>query len=104
MATPTRRKPSKEPTLGAQRAVNVKYYLTTDGPNKADAARIQPRQGGTEEGKAAHFYFVPESNLCSGQREEGTVVEETQMQGQSRMTPAPKKDKAKAKPSAPPAQ
>ncbi len=93
-----------DPTLGARRAVNIKYYLTTDGPNKADAARIQPRQGGTEEGKAAHFYFVPDSNLCSGQREEGTAVEEAQMQGQSRMTPAPKKDKAKAKPSAPPSQ
>jgi len=93
---------AKEPNLGAQRAVNVKYYLTTDGPNKADAARIQPRQGGTEEGKAAHFYFVPEINLCSGQREEGTVVQETQIQGQSRMTPTPKK--GKAKPAAPPAQ
>src|SRR5208283_4226 len=91
----------KEPTLGAQRAVNVKYYMTTDGPNKADAARIQPRQGGTEEGQAAHFYFVPESNLCSGQREEGTVVQESQMKGQSRMSPAPKNG---AKATAPPAQ
>jgi len=94
----------KEPILGAQRAVNVKYYLTTDGPNKADAARIQPRQGGTEEGQAAHFYFVPESNLCSGQREEGTVVQESQMRGQSRMSPAPKKGTAKAKPANPSAQ
>jgi len=93
----------KEPTLGAQRAVNVKYYLTTDGPNKVDGARIQPRQGGTEEGKAAHFYFVPDSNLCSGQVEEGTVVEEVRVKGQSRMAPAPKKE-GKAKPAAPPAQ
>jgi len=91
----------KEPTLGAQRAVNVKYYLTTDGPNKADAARIQPRQGGTEEGKAAHFYFVPENNLCGGQREEGAVVDESQAQPQSRTAPAAK---GKAKPAAPPAQ
>ena len=87
-----------DPTLGAQRAVNVKYYLTTDGPNKADAARIQPRQGGTEEGKATHFYFVAEGILCSGQREEGTVVDESQMHGQSRGAPAPQK---KAKPPSP---
>ena len=36
-----------EQTLGSQRSVNVKYYLTTDGPTKVDAGRIQPRQGGT---------------------------------------------------------
>ena len=94
----------KEPTLGAQRAVNVKYYLTTDGPNRADAARIRPREGGTEEGQAAHFYFVPEGSLCSGQLEEGIVIDESAVQGQSRMTPAPKKGNAKAKPSAPPTQ
>ncbi|MGB8768384.1 MAG: hypothetical protein WCC92_02110, partial [Candidatus Korobacteraceae bacterium] len=34
--------------LGAQRSVNVKYYLTTDGPNKVDASRVQPRQGDTK--------------------------------------------------------
>src|SRR5271166_840521 len=88
--------------LGSQRSVNVKYYLTTDGPNKADASRIQPRQGGTK-GQATHFYFVPEGNMCGGQLEEGTIVDETQVQGQSRMA-APKKHKAKAKPAAPPAQ
>ena len=27
-------------TLGSQRSVNVKYYLTTDGPNKVDAGRV----------------------------------------------------------------
>jgi hypothetical protein len=90
-----------EQTLGAQRSVNVKYYLTTDGPTKVDASRIQPRAGGTK-GKATHFYFVPEGNLCSGQLEEGTVVDESQVQPQSRTAPAPKK-KAK-KPAAPPAQ
>ena len=79
--------------LGAQRSVNVKYYLTTDGPNKADASRIQPRQGGTK-GQATHFYFVPEGSLCSGQVEEGTVVDETAVQPQSRTAaPAPKKKK-----------
>jgi len=92
----------KEQTLGSQRSVNIKYYLTTDGPTKVDAGRVQPRQGGTK-GKATHFYFVPEGNMCGGQLEEGTVVDETQVQPQSRNKPAPKK-KAKAKPAAPPAQ
>ena len=92
-----------EQTLGSQRSVNVKYYLTTDGPNKVDASRVQPRQGGAK-GKATHFYFVPEGNLCGGQLEEGTVVDETQVQPQSRNAPAPKKKAHKAKPAAPPAQ
>jgi hypothetical protein len=81
--------------LGARRSVNVKYYLTTDGPNKVDASRIQPRQGGTK-GQATHFYFVPEGNLCSGQVEEGTAVDETAVQPQSRNAPAPKKAKKAA--------
>src|SRR5271167_1630667 len=84
-----------EQTLGSQRSVNVKYYLTTDGPTKADAGRIQPRQGGTK-GKASHFYFVPEGNLCGGQLEEGTTVDESAVQGQSRTAPAPKKKGKKA--------
>jgi len=93
-----------EQTLGSQRSVNVKYYLTTDGPNKADASRIQPRAGGAK-GQATHFYFVPEGNMCGGQMEEGTTVDETQVQPQSRNAPAPaKKHTAKAKPAAPPAQ
>ena len=90
--------------LGAQRSVNVKYYLTTDGPTKSDASRIEPRQGGTK-GKATHFFYLPDGALCSGQAVEGTPVDETQVQGQSRTAPAPaKKHKAKAKPAAPPAQ
>jgi len=91
---------AKDPTLGAQRAVNAKYYLTTDGPNKVDAARIQPRQGGTK-GQATDFYFVPEGNL-GDQVEEGVLVDETKVQAQSRTAPAPKQHKAK--PAAPPAQ
>ena len=89
-----------EKTLGSQRSVNVKYYLTTDGPNKADASRIQPRDGGVK-GQATHFYYVPEGCLQPGQAEEGTVVDETVVQPQSRNAPAPKK---KAKPAASPAQ
>jgi len=88
-----------EQTLGSQRSVNVKFYLTTDGPNKVDASRVQPRQGGTK-GKATHFYFVPEGNMCGGQLEEGTTVDETQVQPQSRNAPAPKKKAKKAAPSA----
>ena len=86
-------------TLGAQRSVNVKYYLSQDslGP-KADGTRIEPRQGGNK-GQAAHFYFVPDGKLCSGQLEEGTSVDENIVKGQSRVT-APKKGKA----TAPPAQ
>jgi hypothetical protein len=93
----------EEQTLGGQRSVNVKYYLTTEGSTKVDGSRVTPRQGGTK-GKATHFYFVPEGTLCGGQLEEGTVVDETQVQGQPRKAPAPKKKgKAKAKPAAPPA-
>jgi hypothetical protein len=46
-------------TIGSQRAVNIKYYMTTDelGP-KMDPARLEPREGGAK-GKAAHFYFAP---------------------------------------------
>ncbi len=95
--------------LGSQRSVNVKYYLTTDGPNKVDATRVQPRQGDAK-GQATHFYFVPEGNMCGGQVEEGTVVDETAVQPQSRNAPAPAKKSHKkaaaadAAPAAAPAQ
>ena len=93
-----------EQTLGAQRSVNVKYYMVTEGPTKVDAARVQPRKGGTK-GKATHFYFVPEGNLCGGQLEEGETVDESQVQPQSRAAPAPKKKKRTGGPNpAPPAQ
>ena len=72
-----------EQTLGSQRAVNVKYYLTTDGPTKIDPSRIEPRQGGSK-GKATHFYFVADGTLCSGQVVEGTPVDESAVPGRSR--------------------
>ena len=84
-----------EQTLGAQRAVNVKYYLTTEGPTKSDASRIEPRSGGTK-GKATHFYFVPEGNLCQGQVVEGTPVDESAVKAQSRNAPAHGKKAKKA--------
>lgn len=91
-----------EQTIGAQRSVNVKYYLVEDelGP-KVDGSRIQPRQGGTK-GKATHFYFVPDGSVCSGQVVEGTAVDETAVKGQARKA-APRAKKAK-KAAAPPAQ
>jgi len=91
-----------EQTIGAQRSVNVKYYMVQDelGP-KVDGSRIEPRQGGTK-GKATHFYFVPEGGLCQGQVVEGTPVDENVVKGQSR-TAAPAKKKAR-KAAAPPAQ
>jgi hypothetical protein len=87
-----------EETIGSQRAVNVKYYMTTDelGP-KVDPSRIEPRKGGTK-GKTAHFYFVPQGVTFT--QEESVTVDETAVQGQSRSA-APKKAK---KASTPPAQ
>jgi len=90
----------KEQTLGSQRSVNVKYYMTTDGPNKVDASRVQPRQSEAK-GQATHFYFVPEGKMCGGQLEEGTVVDESQVQPQSRNAPAPTKKHKKAAAAAP---
>ena len=83
-----------EQTLGSQRAVNAKYYLTTDGPTKIDPSRIEPRQGGTK-GKATHFYFVPEGSLCSGQVVEGNPVDESAVQGQARKAAPAKKKKSR---------
>jgi hypothetical protein len=84
--------------IGAQRAVNVKYYLVTDelGP-KVDPTRLEPREGGAK-GKAAHFYFVPQGATFAA--EESVTVDESAVQGQSRSA-APKKAK---KSSTPPSQ
>jgi hypothetical protein len=76
--------------LAAQRAVNVEYYLVTDGPNKLDSSRVQAHQGGVK-GKATHFYFLPEGNLCGDQADLGTPVDPAKVKGQSRTKPAPKK-------------
>ncbi len=94
-----------EQALGAQRSVNVKYYLTTEAPTKLDPSTIQPRAGG-QGTKSTHFYFVPVGDLCGGQAEVGTTVDETQVQPQGRNAkPAPKKKShKKAAPAAAPAQ
>ncbi len=82
--------------IGAQRSVNIKYYLTTDelGP-KVDASRLEVRKGGTK-GKAAHFYYVPPGATFS--EEESVTVDETVVQGQSRSAAAPKAKHKKAAP------
>ena len=87
--------------LGSQRAVNIKYYLTTDeiGP-KLDPTRLEPRKGATKKGMVAHFYFVPQGATFT--EEESVTVDESVVQGQSRSA-APAGHK-KAKKAAPPAQ
>ena len=84
-------------TIGSQRAVNIKYYMTTDelGP-KVDPTRLEPRKGGAK-GKTAHFYFVPQGATFT--QEESVTVDESAVHGQSRSA-AP----AKHKKTAPPAQ
>ena len=79
--------------LGAQRAVNIKYYLTTDeiGP-KLDPTRLEPRKGGAK-GKTAHFYFVPQGVTYSA--EESVTVDESVVQGQSRSAGVSKSAKQK---------
>ena len=74
--------------LGGQRAVNVKYYLTSgEGGQKIDPARIEPRVG-TKSDKSAKFYFVPAGSTFT---EESVLVDETQVKGQPRNALAPKK-------------
>jgi hypothetical protein len=80
---------AKSANLAAQRAVNVEYYLVSDGPNKQDSARIETHQGGVQ-GKSTHFYFVPQGNLCSGQADLGMPIDESKVKGKSRVKPAHK--------------
>jgi len=80
--------------LGAQRSVNIKYYLTTDeiGP-KVDPTRLEARKGG-QKGKKARFYFVPQGATLT--EEESVTVDESVVQGQSRTAAAPTKKSKKA--------
>jgi hypothetical protein len=84
--------------IGA-RAVNIKYYMTTDelGP-KVDPTRLEPRKGGAK-GKAAHFYFVPQGQTFT--TEESVKVDETAVQGQSRNAAPPAKKSKKTAPQPP---
>jgi hypothetical protein len=75
--------------LGAQRSVNMKYYLVHgEGGSQIDASRIEVRTGGTVKEKGAKVYFVPSGATFS---EESVVVDETKVKGQARNAPAPKK-------------
>lgn len=85
---------ANEETLGSRRAVNIKYYMTTDelGP-KVDPTRLEPRKGGPK-GKAAHFYFIPQG--ANFTQEDSVTIDESAVQGQSRSAPASKKGKKAA--------
>ena len=76
--------------LAGQRAVNVKYYLTSgEGGAGVDASRIEARSGMVKE-KGAKMYIVPEGATFA---EESTAVDETQVKGQPRNAPAKKSKK-----------
>ena len=76
--------------LAGQRAVNVKYYLTSgEGGAGIDASRIEARAG-TVKSKSAKIYIVPEGATFT---EESTPVDETQVKGQPRNAPAKKSKK-----------
>jgi hypothetical protein len=76
--------------LAGQRAVNVKYYLTSgEGGAGIDASRIQVKAG-TVKSKSAKIYIVPEGATFT---EESTTVDETQVKGQPRNAPAKKSKK-----------
>ena len=77
--------------LGAQRSVNVKYYLVNgEGGSQIDASRVEVRTSGTVKEKGAKVYFVPAGATFS---EESVVVDETKVKGQARNGPAPRKHK-----------
>jgi OmpA family len=76
--------------LAGQRAVNVKYYLTSgEGGAGIDASRVQVKAG-TVKSKSAKIYIVPEGATFT---EESTPVDETQVKGQPRNAPAKKSKK-----------
>ena len=76
--------------MGAQRAENAVYYLTTDGSNKIDAGRVEANQGRAH-GQTTHFYFVPDGKVCEGQVDLGTPVDTSKVKGQTRTLPLHKK-------------
>ena len=85
--------------LGAQRAVNVKYYLTEgEGKSGIDASRLEPRTG-TVSDKSVKIYFVPSGATLT---EETMAIDETRVKGQARNAPAPKKTKKSSTTQTPP--
>ncbi len=76
--------------LAGQRAVNVKYYLTSgEGGAGIDASRVQVKAG-TVKSKSAKIYIVPEGATFA---EESTAIDETKVKGQPRNAPAKKSKK-----------
>jgi OmpA family len=76
--------------LAGQRAVNVKYYLTSgEGGAGIDGSRVQVKAG-TVKSKSAKLYIVPQGATFS---EESTAIDETQVKGQPRNAPAKKSKK-----------
>jgi len=72
---------AKYTQLAGQRAVNVKYYLTTgEGGASIDASRIQPRVG-ADKSKSIKIYMVPPGTQVT---EQVSPVDETTVKGQSR--------------------
>ena len=88
--------------VGAQRSVNMKYYLVNgEGGSQIDATRIDVRTSGTVKEKGAKVYFVPSGATFS---EDSVAIDETQVKGQARNAPAPHKKAKKATTQAPPNQ
>ena len=79
--------------LAGQRAVNVKYYLTSgEGGAGIDPSRVQVKAG-TVKSKSAKLYIVPAGATF---KEDATAVDETQVKGQSRSPSKAKKSKKAA--------
>ena len=80
--------------LGAQRAVNVKYYLVEgEGRQGVDPSRLEARTGVIKD-KSAKVYLVPPGAQF---QEASTPVDESKIKPQSRTAPAPShKNKAAA--------
>jgi hypothetical protein len=88
--------------LGAQRAVNVKYYLVNgEGGSQIDATRLDVRTTGTVKQKGAKIYFVPSGATFN---QETVAVDETQVKGQARNATPRKKAKKAPAGQTPPAQ
>lgn len=67
----------------------MKYYLVNgEGGQRIDAARVDVRTSGTVKEKGAKIYFVPSGATFT---QESVAVDETQVKGQGRNAPAPKK-------------
>jgi hypothetical protein len=76
--------------LAGQRAVNVKYYLTQgEGGAAVDPSLVKARAGNVKS-KSVKIYMVPGGAAFT---EDSVEVDETQVKGQPRNAPAPKKSR-----------